>query len=48
MREGKRPDGPDIHPEAMPRTIGNMTDDELKAIWLYLQTVPPVGSKGKE
>ncbi|MCB0290014.1 MAG: c-type cytochrome [Calditrichaeota bacterium] len=48
MREGKRPDGPDIHPEAMPRTIGNMTDDELKAIWLYLQTVPPVASKGKE
>lgn len=45
MREGRRPDGTEIHPEAMPRTIGKMTDDELKAIWLYLQTVPPVASR---
>lgn len=44
IREGNRPDGPDMHPEAMPRSIGKMTDDELKAIWLYLQTVPPVAS----
>lgn len=45
IREGKRPDGTELHPEAMPRTIGKMTDDELKAIWLYLQTVPPVVSQ---
>jgi mono/diheme cytochrome c family protein len=42
LREGKRQDGTSID-EAMPwRAYGQMTDTELKAIWAYLQTVPPV------
>lgn len=40
LRTGKRPDGTEINP-AMPRAFGLMTDDELKAIWLYLGTLPP-------
>ena len=41
VRDGVRPNGEEINP-AMPRWVGNMTDDELRAIWLYLQSVPPV------
>lgn len=41
LREGKRPDGSTIN-EIMPwRFMGKMTDDELRALWLYLQSVAP-------
>jgi mono/diheme cytochrome c family protein len=41
MRDGRRPDGSEIS-EYMPwRFTGRMTDDELRALWLYLQSVPP-------
>jgi len=44
MRTGKRPDGTAIDP-AMPwRAVGRLTDDELRALWLYLRSVPPVRS----
>jgi cytochrome c553 len=37
LREGMRPDGSAIN-EAMPwRVMGNMTDDELAAVWLFIQ-----------
>ena len=40
MREGIRPDG-SVMDDFMPwRTLGRMTDDELRAIWLYLGAVP--------
>jgi cytochrome c553 len=40
LREGKRPDGTAID-EFMPwRSIARMTDDELRAIWLYVRSVP--------
>ena len=40
MREGKRPDGSTIDP-FMPVTATRlMTDDDTRAIWRYLQTVP--------
>lgn len=40
MREGKRPDGSAIN-EFMPwKAFGRMSDDELRALWLYLQSVP--------
>jgi mono/diheme cytochrome c family protein len=40
MRSGKRPDGIELK-EPMPwQAIGRMTDDELHALWLYLQSVP--------
>jgi mono/diheme cytochrome c family protein len=40
LREGRRPDGSEIN-EVMPwRFSGKMTDEELHAIWLFLQSVP--------
>lgn len=39
MREGRRPDGTEIS-DFMPwRTMGQMTEDELNAIWMYMRTV---------
>jgi mono/diheme cytochrome c family protein len=44
IRTGTRPDGSKIK-DFMPwRSMSRHTDDELHAIWLYLQTVPPVAS----
>ncbi|HEX6132834.1 MAG TPA: cytochrome c [Longimicrobiales bacterium] len=44
MRQGIRPDGSAID-EFMPwRYLGGMTDDELRAILLFLRTVPPMES----
>jgi len=41
LREGKRKDGSAID-VAMPwKAYGQMSDTELKAVWAYLQTVPP-------
>ena len=43
MRTGVTPDRRQLRDDFMPyKTLfGEMTDDELEAIWLYLQTVPP-------
>lgn len=43
IRTGRTPGGNDLDVKNMfwPR-FAKMTDDELKAIWLYLQSVPPV------
>ncbi len=44
IRTGTRPDGSKIK-DFMPwRSMARHTDDELRAIWLYLRTVPPVQS----
>jgi cytochrome c553 len=41
MRQGRRPDG-SVLDRFMPwPVLGRMTDDELRAIWLYLRSVPP-------
>ncbi len=40
LRQGKRPDGTAISDYMPWKSFGKMTDDELKAVWLYLQTVP--------
>ena len=41
MREGRRPDGRLLH-DFMPwRQFRHMTDQELHALWLYLESVPP-------
>lgn len=47
MRTGKRPDGSGIDPFMPWQNFGRMTDEELKAIWLYLETVPakPYGNR---
>lgn len=41
FREGKRPNGTDIHPFMPWKTMGRMTDSELRAIYNFLKTVPP-------
>jgi mono/diheme cytochrome c family protein len=41
MREGRRPDGSAIDPFMPWETVtSRMTDDEIRALWLYLRTVP--------
>ena len=42
LREGKRKDGTDILPQMPWKVYGQMNDVELKALWAYLQTVPPL------
>jgi hypothetical protein len=43
LRTGVTPSGKQLNAENMPwRAIGQMTDDELTAIWLYLQSLPLV------
>jgi cytochrome c553 len=45
MREGTRPDGSKLD-EFMPwKTFAKMSDVELRALWAYLRTLPPVQSK---
>lgn len=41
LRAGRRPDGTAIRPPMDPKMTGVMTDVELKAIWAFLQTLPP-------
>ena len=42
LRQGKRKDGTDILPQMPWKAFGQMKDVELKALWAYLQTVPPI------
>jgi mono/diheme cytochrome c family protein len=44
LRTGRTPDNRTLS-ETMPRALGNMSDEELDAIWAYLKTVPPKGEK---
>ncbi len=45
LRQGRRPDGTELDPVWMPwRSAGQMTDDEIRALWMYLQTVPAATS----
>jgi mono/diheme cytochrome c family protein len=47
MRGGTTPDGRVLDSEWMPwPTLARMTDDELMAIWLYLQSVPAALTDG--
>lgn len=41
FREGKRPDGGDVHPFMPWRSYGQMTDVEMQAIWKHLSALPP-------
>jgi cytochrome c553 len=46
MRTGRRPDGSTIT-DFMPwKTVGKMSDEELRALWLFLESVPPKESGG--
>ena len=43
MTQGVRPDGTLLNPEEMPwESFGLYTDEELRALWAYLQTITPV------
>lgn len=43
MRTGVEPDGTQIDQELMPtRIFGKLNESELRALWLYLQTLPAV------
>ncbi|HSJ62940.1 MAG TPA: c-type cytochrome [Gemmatimonadaceae bacterium] len=47
VREGRRPDGSQLS-EFMPwKVLGGMSDDEIAALWAYLQAVPPKEFGGK-
>jgi hypothetical protein len=41
LRAGRRPDGRAIDGFMPWRTFAEMTDDEIRALWLYLRSVPP-------
>lgn len=43
LRTGRKPDGTGLNP-VMPRNLGLMDDVELKAVWSYLRTLPPVAT----
>ncbi len=46
IREGELPDGTYIPQSLMPwMAIGQLTDGELHAIWVYLQSLPPVADE---
>ena len=47
MREGRRPDGSELDSFMPWRTTARMTDEEIKAIWAYLQSVPPKARGGR-
>jgi mono/diheme cytochrome c family protein len=43
LRTGVTPAGKKLDPDMMPwKFVGQMTDDELKAVWLYLQSLPAI------
>jgi mono/diheme cytochrome c family protein len=44
LRDRRTPDGRALAP-AMPSAYARLTDEELDAIWAYLQTVPPTGER---
>jgi cytochrome c553 len=48
LREGKRPDGTDLQGDFMPwKLTAKMTDDEIRALWMYLQTLPAKAEGGR-
>jgi mono/diheme cytochrome c family protein len=47
LREGKRPNGAGIDPFMPWQATAKMSNEEVKALWLYLRTVPsrPYGNR---
>ena len=44
MRSGKKPNGTMMQPPMPVDVYQNLTDDDLKAIWAYLQTLKPISN----
>ncbi len=40
MRSGVTPDGRQMSEDMPWRTFGQISEDELKSLWLYLQSLP--------
>jgi mono/diheme cytochrome c family protein len=47
LREGVRPEGAPINPAMPIGSTREMTDDEIRAVWAYLKTVPPKAFGGR-
>jgi mono/diheme cytochrome c family protein len=47
LRAGKRPDGTTINPFMPWAATAQMTDGEIKALWMYVRSVPPVSTTAK-
>lgn len=47
IRQGVRPDGRELHGFMPWKAYANMTDDELRAIWLHLSALPPTPGTGR-
>lgn len=47
LREGKRPDGTTLDPFMPVQNTSAMTDTEIRAIWMYLQSVPAKAHGGR-
>ena len=45
LREGTKPDGSGINPFMPWIQTRQMTDDEIRAVWSYLQTIPAVATR---
>jgi mono/diheme cytochrome c family protein len=46
LRSGTTPYGKNLDDEFMPwKTIGTLTDDQLKALWLYLKSLPAAATE---
>lgn len=43
LRTGKRPDGSEIDP-VMPRAFGKLDEGEMRALWRFFKTLPPVAT----
>jgi mono/diheme cytochrome c family protein len=41
LREGRRPDGSELDPFMPWQLTREMTDDEIRAMWMYMQTLEP-------
>ena len=44
MRTGKKPNGQSVQPPMPVEVYTNLSDDDLKAIWAYLQTLKPINN----
>jgi mono/diheme cytochrome c family protein len=47
LREGRRPDGSELAAEMPWQLTRQMTDDEIRAIWLHLRSVPAKAEGGR-
>lgn len=47
LREGKRPDGSPVNVVMPWKMTRNMTDDEIRAVYLYTRSLPAVGASGQ-